>query len=60
MSGQCFLCGVHSSQVCPDCGDVFYCSEYHLSKHRVGNTCLPFKIQVYGIDILVVKIEVVI
>jgi hypothetical protein len=40
----CFLCGVPASLRCADCEGTVYCSPYHLSKHRVNSTCLPYRV----------------
>jgi len=44
MNDSCFLCGQPAQDRCAACGEVSYCSKFHLSKHRPGNTCLPFTI----------------
>ncbi len=42
----CFLCGAPASMVCEYCHGIAYCSPFHLSKHRVDSTCLPFRVAV--------------
>ena len=41
----CFLCGKPCSTPCPDCSDVFYCSQEHLDVHRSQGRCLPWKVE---------------
>merc|ERR1719474_888355 len=45
-NSRCFLCGDPASSCCEWCGLVYYCSHYHLSKHRpkTSDRCLPFAI----------------
>jgi hypothetical protein len=43
-SKPCFLCGDPASLVCEHCRVFVHCSSFHLSKHRVANACLPFRV----------------
>ena len=41
-TNTCFLCLELCSEKCPHCGQVYYCSEEHLARHRYQDYCLPF------------------
>merc|ERR1711933_449786 len=43
-TSTCFLCLAPARNPCNHCNKVFFCSENHLTKHRWGNRCLPFRV----------------
>ena len=38
----CFLCLEVSSEKCPHCGQVYFCSPEHYARHRHRDYCLPY------------------